>query len=148
MKKWKINLKIGENSEEIIELFDIKEVLEGYLNINRNFYDELLGIVKILNRYMIGKGIESVLDPKGNDWSKNPWILLMVKDTENDTPFRFLMKREKDLSGYLVGIGPEKFFDYLKSTKEEEEEIKRFLEYLIAYPQKFKISMIIPNFIQ
>lgn len=147
MNKWTVNLKLEEGSEESVELFDIKEVLEAYLNINRNFFDELLSIVKILNRYMVGKGIESVYDPKGKDWTQNPWILLMIKDNENDIPFRFLMKREKDLSGFLVGIGPEKFIDYLKNSKEEEEEMKRFLEYILAYPQKFKISMIIPNFI-
>ena len=72
---------------------------------------------------------------------------MLVKDNESDIPFRFLMKREKDLSGFLVGIGPEKFVNYLKESKEEEDEIKRFLEYLIAYPQKFRISMVIPNFI-
>jgi hypothetical protein len=148
MKKWEIKLKLGEDLEEKIELIDIKEILEGYLNLNRNFYDELLGIAKIINRYMIGKGIEEVLDPSGKDWTKNPWILFMIKDNEEEIPFRMLMKREKDLSGYLVAIGPEKFFDYLKSTKEEEEELKRFLEYIIAYPQKFQISMIIPNFVE
>ncbi|MHA1776219.1 MAG: hypothetical protein ACTSWC_05565 [Promethearchaeota archaeon] len=147
MKKWKVSLKLEENEKNLVELIDAKEILDGYLNINRNFYVELLNIAKIINRYMIGKGIEFVIDPNGKDWSLNPWILMLVKDNESDIPFRFLMKREKDLSGFLVGIGPEKFVNYLKESKEEEDEIKRFLEYLIAYPQKFRISMVIPNFI-
>ncbi|WP_457556662.1 hypothetical protein [Candidatus Harpocratesius sp.] len=148
MKKWRISLKLEENKEDLVELTDVKEVMDGYLNINRNFYVELLNITKILNRYMIGKGIESVVDPNGKDWSLNPWILLMIKDNESDIPFRFLMKREKDLSGFLVAVGPDNFISYLKDSKEEEDEIKRLLEYIIAYPQKFRISMIIPNFIQ
>lgn len=148
MKKWKVSLKLEENEKNLIELVDAKEVLDGYLNINRNFYIEILNIAKIINRYMIGKGIESVTDPNGKDWSLNPWILMLIKENENDIPFRLLIKREKDLSGFLVALGPEKFVNYLKETKEEDDEIKRFLEYLIAYPQKFRISMVIPNFIQ
>ena len=67
MKKWKVSLKLEENEKNLVELIDAKEILDGYLNINRNFYVELLNIAKIINRYMIGKGIEFVIDPNGKD---------------------------------------------------------------------------------
>lgn len=147
MKTWTISLKINDETLNDIELVDMNEIVEGYLNINRNFFDELLQIAKVLKKYAIGKGIENIIGPDKKNWTNNPWVLFMAKDNEKETPFWLLLKREKDLTGNLVGIGPQRFFDYLKSTKEPDDEIKRFIEYIIAYPQKFKLSMIIPNFI-
>ena len=148
MKAWQVQVKIKDEPEDLLELTDVKEILEGYLNINRNFFDELLSIVKMLRKYAIGKGIEKVTGPDNEDWTQNPWILLMIKDNEKSIPFWFLIKREKDLTGYLVALGPQMFFDYCKQSKEVDDEIKRILEYIIAYPQKFKLSIIIPNFLQ
>ena len=71
----------------------------------------------------------------------------MAKDKENNIPFWLLFKREKDLTGHLAAIGPRTYYDYFGSIKEPEDELKKFLEYIIAYPQKFEISIIIPNYI-
>jgi hypothetical protein len=46
-----------------------------------------------------------------------------------------------------VAIGPENLYQYYKDSKEPDDEIKRIIEYIVSYPQKFKLSMIIPNFI-
>jgi hypothetical protein len=148
MKTWQLSIKIKDEPEDKLELCDISEILEGYLSINRNFFDELLTIVKMLRKYALGKGIEKVIGPDNEDWTQNPWVLLMIKDNEKSIPFWFLIKREKDLSGYLVALGPNVFIDYCKASKESDDEIRRILEYIIAYPQKFKLSIIIPNFIQ
>jgi len=148
MKSWQVSVKIKDEPEDKLELIDIKEVLEGYLNINRNFFDEILSIVKMLRKYAIGKGIEKVIGPDNEDWTQNPWILLMIKDNEKNIPFWFLIKREKDLTGYLVAFGPNTFYEYCKQSKEVDDEIKQILEYVIAYPQKFKLSIVIPNYVQ
>ncbi|MHA1646066.1 MAG: hypothetical protein ACTSVU_05095 [Promethearchaeota archaeon] len=148
MKTWQVTVKIGEESAENLELVDIKDILEGYLDINRPFFDELLSIVKMINKYAIGKGLEQIIGPDKKTWTKNPWIFLMMKDNEKEIPFWMLIKREKDLTGHLVAIGPEKFYNFCKSLKEPDDEIKKLVEYIIAYPQKFKVTILIPNFIE
>jgi hypothetical protein len=147
MKTWQVTVKIGEEPEDTLDLVDVREILDGYLNISRTFFDELLGIVKMIRKYAIGKGIQMVKSPDKDDWTHNPWILLLFKDNEKGIPFWLLLKREKDLTGYLVAAGPDQFLEYCKSTKEADDEIKRIMEYLIAYPQKFTLSIIIPNFV-
>ena len=147
MKTWQVTVKMGEEPEDTLELTDIREILDGYLNISRTFFDELLGIVRMIKKYAIGKGIQAVKGPDNEDWSLNPWVLLLFKDNEKAMPFWLLLKREKDLTGYLVAAGPDQFLEYCKATKEADDEIKRIMEYLIAYPQKFTLSIIIPNFV-
>jgi len=148
MKTWKISVKIDDSSVENLELVDILEIMDGYLNIYRTYFDELLNVVKMINKYSIGKGLEKIIGPGNKDWTKNPWLLLMFKDNEKQIPFWMLLKREKDLTGYLVGVGPQKFYEYCKKSKEPDDEIKRLMEYIITYPHKFKVSIIIPNFIE
>lgn len=147
MKNWTLTIKIGENEEDNLNLFDVKGFLNGYLSINRNFFDEILNIVKMIKKYTVGKGIERVIGPNKKDWTQNSWVLLMFKDNEKQVPFWLLIKREKDLTGTLVAIGPEDLYQYYKDSKEPDDEIKRIIEYIVSYPQKFKLSMIIPNFI-
>jgi len=101
----------------------------------------------MIKKYTVGKGIEKIIGPNKKDWTQNPWVLLMFKDNEKQVPFWLLIKREKDLTGTLVAIGPEDLYQYYKDSKEPDDEIKRLIEYIVSYPQKFKLSMIIPNFI-
>ncbi|NMC59580.1 MAG: hypothetical protein GYA51_09400 [Candidatus Methanofastidiosa archaeon] len=140
-------MKIGEEPEDKLELLDVKDLLDGYLNLNRPFFDELLRNVKIIKKYAIGKGISKVTGPDEKDWTHNPWLLFMAKDNEKEVPFWFLLKREKDLTGYLVAVGPQKYYEYCETSKEADDDIKRTLEYLITYPQKFKLAILIPTFI-
>lgn len=147
MKTWQLNIKIGNENPDLIELYDVEKILEGYLNVNRTFFDEMLDIVKMINKYTVGKGIEKIKGPDKKDWTHNPWLLVMVKDKENEIPFWLLFKREKDLTGFLVAIGPQKYFEYCQASKEPDDDIKKFLEYIIAYPEKFMLSIIIPNYI-
>ena len=147
MKTWELMIKIGTETPDKIELYDIDKILDGYLNVNRTFFDEILDIVKMIKKYSVGKGIEKIIGPNKDDWTFNPWLLIMVKDKENEIPFWLLFKREKDLTGFLVAIGPKKYYDYCNASKEPDDDIKKFLEYIIAYPEKFSLSVIIPNFI-
>jgi hypothetical protein len=143
---WKIDLRI-DNEEDHIELKDIKGIFNGYLVINRTFFDELIEIVKKNKKYSIGKGIHRVVGPDEEDWSMNSWMLIMFQDKERKIPFWFLFKREKDLSAHLVSIGPDNSFKYFKSSEVSDNEIKRIIEYLLAYPQKFELLILIPDFI-
>ncbi|WP_371801989.1 hypothetical protein [Candidatus Lokiarchaeum ossiferum] len=148
MKQWQITVKIADEPKDDLILADINEFLEGYLTVHRNFFDELLNIVKMIKKYVIGKGIEKILGPDKKDWTHNSWVLVMFKDNEKNIPFWLLLKREKDLNGNLVAIGPEKFVDYCKKSTDPDDEIKKLMEYIVAYPQKFKVSIIIPNFVE
>ncbi|GAH14115.1 unnamed protein product, partial [marine sediment metagenome] len=46
---------------------------------------------------------------------------------ENQKPIWLLFKRERNLDGLLVAIGPKKFANYFNSSKESEKTIKKLL---------------------
>ena len=145
-KSWQITIQI-EDTKDVLQLTDIKDLFPGYLAIDRTFFDELMGIVKMISKYSVGKGIEKVVGPDKRDWTKNPWLLLIAQDKESQISYRYLIKREKDLNGFLVGLGPDQITDVFKKSQNAEEEIKQLLQYVISYPEKFKLIVLIPNFI-
>jgi len=145
MKKWHITVKIEDEPPEELEMYDVKDLYENYIAISRTFFDELLSYVKMIRKYAVGKGIEKIIGPDRKLWTQNPWLLIMFKDNEIQVPFWFLLKREKDLNGTLVAIGPEHFYKFCSKDKDSDDEIKRLIEYLVAYPEKFRVSVIIPN---
>jgi hypothetical protein len=147
MKKWHVTVKIEDEPPEELEMYDFKDIYDSYISINRTFFNEILAIVKMVRKYAIGKGIEKVIGPDRKLWTQNPWLLIMFKDNEIQVPYWLLLKREKDLNGTLVAVGPENFYKFCLKDKDSDDEIKRMIEYLIAYPQKFKVSIIIPNVI-
>ena len=49
-------------------------------------------------------------------------MLLMVKDNEKKTSFWLFIKREKDLSGLLIAIGPKQFAEYNNSNNLQGDE--------------------------
>ena len=74
---------------------------------------------------------------------------IVVKDNEKNKPFWFFIKREKDLSGLLVAIGPKPFEEHSSSNiSEARNEIKRFMNYIVAYLTKFNCVILLPNFLQ
>ena len=107
MKTWQITVKIGDEPQDNLELIDINEVLEGYLNITRTFFDELLNIVKMIKKYVIGKGLEKIIGPDNKDWTKNPWLLLMIKDNEKNIPFWIIIPLWKRLADNLSESFPQ-----------------------------------------
>lgn len=146
MNKWRVVVKIGDESEDTFELTDLKEITDSYMQLTRTYFDELISIAKMIKKYAIAKGIQSVKSPDNEDWTYNPWVLILFKDNEKGIPFWLLLKREKDLSGYLVATGPDNFVNFIQVNK-DEDQIRNMMEYLVAYPQKFTVSIIIPNFI-
>lgn len=149
VKTWKVEIRFeGKRSADILSLFDIADLTDHYVQIPREFFDNLIHNVKETFEYSIGKGIQSVVDPFGKNWSENPWLLLMVKDNSGNARFWFLFKRERNLSGYLVAIGPNSYQKLLADKESNrEDEVKKMIEYILANLKKFKLLLLIPNYI-
>ena len=145
MKSWKVQLKFLDGTTKSLELFDGKSYFGGYLKIKRSYFNELIKIIKMSKKYNTGRAIQQVTGPDNEDWTLNPWMLLIVKDNEKNKPFWFFIKREKDLSGLLVAIGPKPYADYNSSNSEAKREIKRLINYLIEYLNKFNCLVLLPN---
>ena len=149
MDLWKVSLKFPDGSNEDLELFDVKKDFGGYLKIKRSYFNSLIKTIKISKNYITGRAIEKVINPENIDWTLNPWILIIVKDNEKKKPFWFFIKREKDLSGELIAIGPKPFAEYSNSNASEaRREIKRIINYIIAYLNKFKCAILLPKYLK
>jgi len=148
MKNWKVFLKFSDGSDKEVELYDAKAFFGGYLKIKRTYFNALIKSVKISRKFFTKKAIDKVQGPDESDWTYNPWMLLIAKESEKKRPFWFFIKREKDLSGILVAIGPKPFAEYSdKNTSEAKREIKRLINYIIAYLNKFNCIILLPNFL-
>jgi len=56
------------------------------------------------------------------------------------------IKREKDLSGVLVAIGPKGFTEYNnKNLSDVKRELKRLVNYVITYLNKFNCIVFLPK---
>ncbi|MHA1725383.1 MAG: hypothetical protein ACTSXH_11145 [Promethearchaeota archaeon] len=150
MKPWKVLIKIPNNSktlEKKLHLMDIRGIFNGYLRIRRTYFNSLIKAIKISQKYNSHKGIEKIMNPEDKDWTNNAWILLLIKDLEKMKSFWFLIKREKNLSGILVAIGPKPFLEYTLNNSEAKRSIKRLLNYIISYINKFECIILVPNFL-
>ena len=147
-KIWKVTLRSDSGSTKTIKLFDGNSVLGEYIQIRRNYFDDLVKEIKINKSYKVGKYLKKVSDPNGEDWTNNPMVLIMATNKEKDIPLWLLIKRENNLNGFLVAVGPEIFCDYLVKEQERIEEIRKFLEYMVIYSQKWAISALIPTYLE
>ncbi|MFW9900223.1 MAG: hypothetical protein ACFFDY_02915 [Candidatus Thorarchaeota archaeon] len=148
MKTWKVFLKFSNDEVKELELFDAKVYFGGYLKIKRSYFNALHKTVKMTKKYFTQKAIEKVISPNNDNWTLNPWMLIIVKDNEKQKPFWFFIKREKDLSGKLVAIGPKPFAEYNdKNLPEAKREIKSIINYILVYLNKFNCSIMLPNFL-
>ncbi|MBY9003013.1 MAG: hypothetical protein KGD73_03495 [Candidatus Lokiarchaeota archaeon] len=148
MNTWKITIEIENGKQEEIELYDAKAYFEGYLKIKRSFFNRLIKAIKIAKNYALKHAIEEVLSPDKEEWILNPWILLIVKDIEKEMPFWFLIKRELDLSGLLVAIGPKSFAEFNNQNfSDAKRDIKRIINFIVSYLNKFNCTIFIPKFL-
>jgi hypothetical protein len=152
MNLWKIILKVPNDTglEKELELYDAKSYFGGYLRIKRSYFNELTKTIKMTKNYSIGRAIEKVIGAENNeDWTLNPWMLLIVKDNEKKKSFLFFIKREKDLSGLLVAIGPKSYAEYNNNQNYSEARrgIKRIINYIIAYSNKFQCITLLPTYL-
>ncbi len=146
MDIWKINLEYSNEINRKLELFDAKRYFNGYLNIKRTYFNQLAKAIKMTKKYNVIHGIREVVGPDKEDWTLNAWMLFIITDTEKDNPFWLFIKREKDLSGSLVAIGPKAFADFNESNQDEaKRDIRRLINYLITYINKFNCVIFLPN---
>ncbi len=148
MSTWKINLKFPDGTGNEIELYDAKSYFNGYLKLKRSYFNQLVKAIKITKKYTTGHAIEKVIGPDSKEWTLNPWMLLLIKDNEKKKPFWLFIKREKDLSGLLIAIGPKQFAEYNNSNMlETKRDLKRLINYIVAYLNKFNCSVLLPNYL-
>lgn len=148
MDIWDVMLKYNDGSTNELELYDVKPIFNGYLKIKRTYFDRLLKAIKITKKYFAGNAIEKVFGPDKEDWTLNPWILVLIQDNEKKKLFWLFIKRERDLSGELIAIGPKAFADYNNSNSDEaRHELKRLMTYLVVYINKFECTVILPNYL-
>jgi hypothetical protein len=148
MKTWEITLKYSDGIVKKLDLFDVKNLFNGYLKIKRSYFDRLLKAIKITKNYFTGNAIERIISPDKDDWTFNPWLLVLIHDNEKKRPFWLLIKRERDLSGELVAIGPKAFADYNDSNSNDaKRDLKRLMTYLVVYINKFECSVLLPNYL-
>ncbi|MHA2036456.1 MAG: hypothetical protein ACW98X_08480 [Promethearchaeota archaeon] len=146
MSLWKVILKFSDGTDKELELFDAKTFFDGYLKIKRSFFNALVKSIKMTKKYFSNKAIDKVIGPDATDWTLNPWMLLVIKDNEKMMPFWLFIKREKDLSGALIAIGPKSFAEYnTKNSTEAKREIKRLVNYVITYLNKFNCIVFLPK---
>jgi hypothetical protein len=148
MNTWKIKLELENGKYEELELFDAKVYFEGYLKIKRNYFNRLIKAIKIAKNYVMKHAIEEVISPDKEDWVLNPWLLLIIKDIEKEMPFWFLIKRELDLSGLLVAIGPKSFAEFnSQNISDAKRDIKRIINFIVSYLNMFNCVVFIPKFV-
>jgi hypothetical protein len=148
MDIWKINLKFSDGTVNDLEMYDAKPYFNGYLSLKRSYFLRLVKAIKMTKKYTTGHAIERVIGPDAKEWSQNAWMLLLIKDNEKKNPFWILIKREKDLSGLLIAIGPRSFAEYNNSNMlEAKRDIKRLINYIVAYLTKFNCSVLLPNYL-
>lgn len=145
---WRIMLKVEGLPKEELELVDAKSFFDGYLKIKRNYYDRLIKAIKISKKYITKRGIEKVISPNNEDWTLNPWFLLLLKETEKNMAFWLFMRREKDLSGTLIAIGPKIYAEFNnQNLPDSKRDLKRLINFIVSYINKFECLVILPNFL-
>jgi hypothetical protein len=148
MNTWNVVLKFANGKEKNLELFDAKRYFNGYLKIKRSYFNRLIKAVKMTKKYTTVHAIEEVVAPDKENWTLNAWMLISAVDNERQNPFWLFIKREKDLSGYLIAIGPKSFYDYSNiDINEAKRDLKRLINYIIAYLNKFNCTIFLPNYL-
>ena len=145
---WKILLRIEGLPDKELDLLDAKPYFDGYLTIKRSYFNRLIKALKISKKYVTRRGIEKVINPNKEDWTLNPWLLLMVKENEKNMPFWLFIKREKDLSGTLIAIGPKIYADFnTQNLPDSKRDLKRLINFIVSYINKFECIVLLPNFL-
>ncbi len=134
----------GEDEAENLALDDLADVINGYLAIKREYFDELLSSVKKTKTFFVSKRLLNVTSPDKEDWTNNGWLLVFARVKEKELPVQLLIRREHDLAGTIVAFGPDEFSKHVK--KNGGEELRKMMEYLVSFPHKFDATVLLPHF--
>lgn len=153
---WNLKITIENTPQEPLSLYDAYEVFDEYMSVTREYFDALIKYKGLEKRFKIGKGIDEVIGPDGKNWTRNAWILIMAKHTgkmkdittDQDVPFWILIQRNTDLNGFVAAVGPQLFYEYLKSDSDRASNMRKLLDFIANYREDFKTILLIPNFVQ
>ena len=148
MNTWTVLLKFPSGGDQKIELVDARAYFNGYLKLKRNYFTRLIKAIKMTKTYTTGHAIEEIIGNDGKNWTNNPWLLLIVKDNEINKRFWFLIRREKDLTGILIAIGPEEYVKFNNDNLADiKHNLKGIINYIITYINKFSCVVFLPNYL-
>ncbi len=151
-ERWNITIKIDEILEKL-DLLDLQKLFGAYMTIKKKFFDDLLVTMSNAKHYTAGKAIESVAGFDKQDWTKNSWVMVMAKESKNKVVFWMLFKRLEDLSGMLVGVGPNAFAESIMGLFPDDpdsrnEYLKKLMIWLTIEPARWKgVGVFIPNWV-
>nr|MDO8118013.1 hypothetical protein [Candidatus Sigynarchaeota archaeon] len=152
--RWKIVIQLNGDVSEKLDLVDLKALSGAYMVIKKKFFDDLINLIPNIKHYAMGRAIESVKGIDTQDWTKNPWILVMAKEMKAKATFWLLFKRASDMSGTLVAVGPEPFASSLMAffpdddVESRYEHLKKIMIWLTIEPAKWKnVGAFIPNWL-
>jgi len=151
-ERWYISIKIDEIKEKL-DLIDLQKLFGAYMTIKKKFFDDLLVTMSNAKHYTAGKAIEQVTGFDKQDWTKNSWLMVMAKEAKNKAVFWMLFKRMEDLSGILVGVGPNAFAESIMGLFPDDPEsrseyLKKLMIWLTIEPARWKgVGVFIPNFV-
>jgi len=151
-ERWNIKIKIDEILEKL-DLLDLQKLFGAYMTIKKKFFDDLLVTISNAKHYTAGKAIESVTGFDKQDWTKNSWVMVMAKESKNKVVFWMLFKRLEDLSGMLVGVGPNAFAESIMGLFPDDpdsrnEYLKKLMIWLTIEPSRWKsVGVFIPNWV-
>lgn len=144
MASWKVSIRVPDSEGiQVLELEDVISLFKAYPEVKRNFFDDLVAAINKTPTYYVGAKITKVTGADGEDWTSNPWILIIARESELNTPLWLLFKREKNLAGYLVALGPPAATTYAKENG--LDELRRILEYIVAFVNRWDITVFLPE---
>ncbi|MEX2681179.1 MAG: hypothetical protein Q6373_006235 [Candidatus Sigynarchaeota archaeon] len=151
-ERWYITVKIDEIKEKL-DLIDLQKLFGAYMTIKKKFFDDLLVTMSNAKHYSAGKAIEQVTGFDQQDWTKNSWLMVMAKEAKNKVVFWMLFKRLEDLSGMLVGVGPNAFAESIMGLFPDDpdsrnEYLKKLMIWLTIEPARWKgVGVFIPTWV-
>ena len=140
---WIVKLKkIADFEFSTFKLHDAKRITKSYQRLKSVFFDDLYKQVKKRRNYTSAFLIDTVTGPDNQDWSNNSWYLVVSRDTNNLDVWLFI-KQEPDASGWVVGVGPDAFVEYIQSKN--DFPFNETVESILRSPKKWKKLVVLVN---
>jgi hypothetical protein len=152
-ERWVIKMRLDPEISEELKLVDLQVAFGSYMGIRKKFFEDLLTVAPNAKNYAVGKAIESVTGIDSDDWTKNSWLLVMAKELKNKAVYWLLFKRNQQMDGVLVAIGPEEFPKsilglFSNDPESRNEYLKKINIWLTIEPAKWQnVAIFIPTWL-